>query len=119
MSATYRHISVEHREGVTIATLTNFELLDRLMTNELQDELVAFVEAEKPNLLVINFAQVKRCSTETINAILRCRKRSLENGGQLKLCGMSKEIRDVYRMLRLEGTVFEIYDTVTDAWSAF
>lgn len=119
MSANYKHFSIEHREGVTIATLINFELLDRLITDELQEELVTLVESEKPQMLIISYTQVRRCSTEVINAMLKCRRRTLDYDGKFKLCGMSKDIRGVYRILKLDGTVFEIHDTVADAWSAF
>jgi anti-anti-sigma regulatory factor len=111
----YQHFNVEQDKGVTVATLTDPELLDRLLTNELQDELIKFVEAEKPSQLIISFQEVRRCSTEIINALLRSRKRMSAHDGKLQLCQMRDEIREVFRLLNLEGTVFNIYKTVSDA----
>ncbi len=115
----YKHFNLEHNNEVSVVTLTDTELLDRLLTNELQDELVDFVESEKPTQMIINFQEVRRCSTEIINALLRSRKRLSAHDGRLKLCQMRAEIREVFRLLNLEGTVFKIYKTVSDAVQDF
>lgn len=119
MATQFRHFEVEPVENVVIVKLTSFELLDRLVTNELQDELVQFLEVQQPPRVVISFVQVRRCSTETINALLRGRKRVVGYGGQMSLCDMQAKIREVFRLLNLEGTVFQIHDTVADALNAF
>ncbi len=37
----------------------------------------------------------------------------------MKLCSMNDMIREAYRMLNLDGTVFMIYDTLDEALDAF
>ena len=113
--AAQKHFSVEQHDDITVVQLTDLELLDRLVTHEMQEELVQFAESEKPSKLIVNFAQVRRCSTEVINAMLRTRKRIASEGGEMRLAGMQTTIRDVFRMLNLEGNVFDIFDTLDDA----
>ena len=115
MTNSFKHFSVEQRDRVTVLHLTDMDLLDRLITNELQDELLKFIEANNPPCLIISFKEVRRCSTEIINALLRSRKRVGEYKGKTKLCNMRDEIRDVFKMLNLEGSVFDIYKTDSDA----
>jgi anti-anti-sigma factor len=114
-----QHFDVQQDGDVTVVTLTSPELLDHLVTHEMQDELFAFAENEKPKRLIVDFQQVRRCSTEIINAMLRTRKRVAGAGGDVRLCGMHKHIRDVFRMLNLEGNVFEIFDTLDEAKQNF
>lgn len=118
-TSSFEHFTVEYREQVVVVSLTDLDLLDRLITNELQDELVRFVETEKPTCLILDFQRVRRCSTEIINALLRARKRVTQSGGRMKLSNMRPEMREVFRLLNLDGTVFEIYNTISDAWKEF
>jgi anti-anti-sigma regulatory factor len=115
----YRHFRVEPKGYVTVLELLNPCLADTLVVTELQDELLDFIESQNPTHLLIDFRNVAQCSTAVINGLLRSKKRLLVDGGQLKLCGMSPLIREAYQMLNLDGTVFQIYDTVDDALDAY
>ena len=84
-----------------------------------QEELLKLMELERPEKAIIDFSHVEHCSTSVINGLLRAKKRISSHGGQLKLCGMSEPIRDAYRMLNLDGTVFMIYDNIDDTVAAF
>ncbi|MEQ8787065.1 MAG: STAS domain-containing protein [Pirellulaceae bacterium] len=115
----HKHFEVETDQGITIVKLTDFELLDQLVTYEMQNELVQFLEQEKPQRLIVSFDGVRRCSTEIINSMLRARKRVAAEGGDMRLCSMHSTIRDVFRMLNLEGNVFEIFDALPPAKEGF
>jgi anti-anti-sigma factor len=115
----HKHFEVETDQGVTVVQLTALELLDQLLTHEMQEELLRFVDEQKPHRLVVSFDGVRRCSTEIINAMLRTRKRISVQGGDMRLCSMHHTIRDVFRMLNLEGNVFEIFDTLDEARQGF
>ena len=60
-----------------------------------------------------------RCSTAVINAMLLVKKKLLSADGEVKLCNVSDGIRHVYQMLNLDGTVFEIHDSLPQALQAF
>jgi anti-anti-sigma regulatory factor len=115
----YQHFTVEREGEITVIKLTDLELLDQLVTHEMQDELVRFVDEEKPKWLIVSFDRVRRCSTEIINSMLRSRKRVAALEGDIRLCSMRSTIRDVFRMLNLEGNVFEIFDTLDEAKQGF
>lgn len=119
MSDTYEHFSVTRTNGVLIVVLSDPKLFDTAVITEWQEELLSLVEAEGPNKAVVDFSQVVHCSTAVINGLLRAKKRIVKAGGQLKLCGMEASIRDAYRLLNLDGTVFLIYETVDEAVADF
>ncbi|MDA1049972.1 MAG: STAS domain-containing protein [Planctomycetota bacterium] len=112
-------MTVRRADGVLVVELIDPKLFDTATVTQLQDELLLLVDTERPSKMIVDFGRVVHCSTAVINGLLRAKKRILANGGQLKLCGMSSGIRDAYKMLNLDGTVFQIYDTLEAAVLAF
>lgn len=116
---TYRHFNVRTVKDVLVAHLIDLRLFDTLIVNELQDELLALIDKEQPKKVLVNFDGVSHCSTAVINGLLRAKKRLMTSGGQIKLCQMHPTIREAYRLLNLDGTVFHIHDTEAEALTAF
>jgi len=117
--SSYNHFLIEDRSVAIVLTLVDPKLFDTLLVAELDDELIAYVDGLQPHHLVINFRRVTQCSTAVINSVLRAKKRLVARNGAVKLCGMNDAIRSAYRMLNLDGTVFNIYDDVEAAIAAF
>jgi anti-anti-sigma regulatory factor len=115
----FEHFKTRQEGGVAVLQLLDPRLFDTLMVSELQDELVAYLEKEKPAKVLVDFDSVTHCSTAVINGLLRAKKRLMEWGGELKFCNMDDTIREAYRLLNLDGTVFHIYDSKSDAMSDF
>lgn len=115
----YKHFEVETIRDVSVLRLIDPQLFDTLIVTELQDELIDFVEAATPGKVLINFSNVSHCSTAVINSLLRTKKRLIRDNGRLKLCGMRDGLREAYKMLNLDGTVFDIVDNPSDGIQAF
>ena len=115
----YKHFETQQLDEITEVRLVDPKLFETLIVNELQDELLRYLDEQRPRKLLINFGSVTHCSTAVINGLLRAKKRLTTEGGQLKLCGMTNSIREAYKMLNLDGTVFEIHDQTADAVKAF
>ena len=115
----FQHFDVRQFDGFTELSLVDTSYFDVPQYAELQGELFAFVEMYRPRQLVVNFHRIKYCSTALITGVLQARKRLDQIGGDLKVCGMSKPVRDTFVMLNLDGTVFDIYESESDALSAF
>jgi anti-anti-sigma regulatory factor len=115
----YQHLLIRREGEVLVVELIDPKLFDTTTVTQLQDELLLLVDTERPSKAVVDFVRVVHCSTAVINGLLRAKKRVFANGGQLKLCGMTTGIRDAYKMLNLDGTVFQIYDTLEKAVLAF
>lgn len=115
----FKHIQPENIGEATIFRLLDAKLADTLIVNELEDEILEAIDEQQPKRLVIDFTNVKLCSTAVVNGLLRARKRLATTDGRLKLCGMIEPIRDGYRILNLDGTVFEIHEDIAAALRAF
>jgi anti-anti-sigma regulatory factor len=113
------YLQYEDRGDVLVARILGRILLDPMAVREMSDELLSAIERRKPRKLLVSFSDVGRCSTDVINALLLAKKRLLSEGGELKLCEMSQNIRHTYQILNLDGTVFRIYETGDEALDAF
>lgn len=114
-----RHFSTETLDGFLVLQLINPKLYDTLVISELEDELLELLDREQPDRVIVDFTAVTHCSTAVINGLLRAKKRLLSHGGRLRLCGMRPAIRDAYRILNLDGTVFHIDENLDESKTAF
>lgn len=117
--STYRYFHPQQHGEIAEAILVEPVDADELLFNQLRDEIVEYVKKERPDKLLINFREFARASTAVINALLVVKKRVAQEGGELKLCDLSDNVRASYRLLNLDGTVFDIYDTQAEALTAF
>ena len=117
--SSYRHFDTERLEDVLVVRLVDRRLADSMAVSELQDELLLLLERDPTKKLLVNFQEVTQCSTSVINGLLRAKKKLLADGGQIKLCRLHPLIREAYKLLNLDGTVFHIHDTEAEALAGF
>ncbi|HEY1601563.1 MAG TPA: STAS domain-containing protein [Pirellulales bacterium] len=103
---------------VTLIQPREAELVGRNAINDLADDLIAFVRTEKPTNIVVSLKRVTRYSSEAIGGLIRMERRVRAQGGRVKLC-MNNELRELFKVTRLDGTLFEIYDSESDAVASF
>ena len=115
----YNHFTVEHQGDVTEILLANTDYFDVVHYAEFHEELMAFIQTEKPRNLLVRFDDVQYCSTAIVSALLKARHRQVSEGRRVKLCGMNETVRSGIQMLKLEGTVFDICDDEEAALAAF
>jgi serine/threonine protein kinase len=77
-----------------------------------KDELRSLIGEESPEKMILNFASVRHCSSEAISMLIQLKTELMPYGTTLYLCGMRDSIREVFRVLNLDGKVFQIRDTV-------
>ncbi len=114
----YKYFQVEQHEGAPVLVLIDPSKLNFMMMTGLRDELTGFFLENSPKRLVIDFTQVASCSSVTIASLIDARNHICEGGGNITLCGMSEDVRAVFRVTNLD-TLFTICDTVADALKAF
>lgn len=115
----FKHINVEIVDEVSVVHLADDDYFDRLTIHGLQDELLQFAKNESLPKLLISFGRVKTMSSEVINTLLRVRDWVVGNDGQIMLCDMRDTIREVFKVMRLEGKIFKIYDSMPKALDSF
>ena len=71
---------------------------------------------DNPPVLVVDMTEVAFMDSSGLGTLVEALRWSRRNGGQLKLVGLSENVRSVFEISRLE-TVFEIHDTEAEALS--
>jgi anti-sigma B factor antagonist len=105
-------ISVFYAQNATVVTLADEKILDDEAIRALEDSVMPLIE-QAVNL-VIDFSNVRFLSSAVLGLLIRITKRVNESKGRLKLCSISPQIFDVFRITRLDE-IFEIYPDVKKA----
>jgi anti-sigma B factor antagonist len=68
--------------------------------------------------LVLDLSRLRFVDSSGLGAFISCLRKLNAKGGDLKLCGMSKQVRAVFELVRMHR-VFDILATRDDAVRAF
>jgi anti-sigma B factor antagonist len=114
----HRRIQTSEVGGVTVVSFVDRKILDAANIQELGDELFQLVEQDGHKNLLLDFSNVEFLSSAALNKLIILHNKVQANSGQLKLCNLMPEIREVFVITRL-NQLFEIEDSKDEALSAF
>lgn len=104
-------------------TVGNVDLVELLVKSLDADTAQEFREnmekkLEEGGKVVLDLGALKFVDSSGLGAILTCLRKLNANGGDLKLCNMSKEVRAMFELVRMHR-IIDIYDSRGDAVGAF
>ena len=108
-------IPVEQVEGVSVATL-DVDELDAGNSPEFKRDIAPALQANTK--LVLDLSRLRFVDSSGLGAILSCLRLLSAKNGDLKLCGMSKQVRAAFELVRMHR-VFAITATREEAVHAF
>jgi len=114
----FKTFDVKQVGPVVLIQPRELEIVGRNLINDLADDLVEYVQKDKPTAIVVSLKRVTRYSSEAIGGLIRMERRVRAQGGRVKLC-MNRELRELFKVTRLDGTLFEIFDSESDAVASF
>lgn len=114
----FKTFDIKQVGPVVLIQPRELEIVGRNLINDLADDLVEYVQKEKPTAIVVSLKRVTRYSSEAIGGLIRMERRVRAQGGRVKLC-MNHELRELFKVTRLDGTLFDIYDSESDAVASF
>jgi anti-sigma B factor antagonist len=108
-------LTIETVAGVAICRLP-LEILDAGNAAEFKREMTPVIETN-PNV-VLDLTRLRFVDSSGLGALISCLRLVNARGGDLKLFGMSSDVRAVFELVRMDR-VFEIFPTSDDALRAF
>ncbi len=108
-------IAVDKIGDVAFAVIP-VEELDASNAGEFKRDIAPLLEAYTK--LVIDLGRLRFVDSSGLGAFISCLRKLNAKGGDLKLCGMSKQVRAVFELVRMHR-VFDILDTRENALRAF
>ena len=108
-------LTVDRIDSVTVIQLP-VENLDTSNTKEFKRQITPLLEAE--GKLVFDMAKVKFIDSSGLGALLSCLRQVNAEGGDLKICGLTKQVRVIFELVRMHR-IFEIFNTREEAAKTF
>ena len=94
------------------------KIVDSANIEEMGDELRGIVDTDKMKHILLNFDGVEFLSSAALNKLILIDKKVKQAGGNLRLCNLREEIKEVFTITRLDR-VFDIRKSESDALKAF
>jgi anti-sigma B factor antagonist len=112
-------IRLEDRGEVVVVYFTPTSILEQGMIDQIGRELAgATLEAAGNKKLLLNFQDIKFMASMMIGKILQVHKQCKNDKIKLKLCSISSNIMEVFKITNLTK-LFEIYPDEASAVAAF
>jgi anti-sigma B factor antagonist len=108
-------ISVDRVHDVTVA-LIPVEELDASNAAEFKRDIADILAVDTQ--LVIDCSRLRFIDSSGLGVMLSCLRQLSAQGGDLKLCGMSKQVRATFELVRMHR-IFDIFPTCEEAVGAF
>ncbi len=114
----FRYIRVERINGSVVVRFTEPNLRDQIIAECIGLEVEQVMRSERPIKLIVDFTDVRSIASPVISALLVLREKAIAEAIGFGLCNVPVPIREIYRTLQLEGTRFQVYDSVEHALRA-
>ena len=103
-----QYFNTEMMGAAIVVRLHALDPEDTSPISSIHREMSQLVESQQPEKLVVDFHDITRCTSQTVEALLHAQKLLKQFGGNMTLSGVSDQIRDVFRILNLDGKVFKV-----------
>ena len=118
--ADYHRIAVtfHQQSGAAVVRFTDRKILDQANIAEMGDELLALVDQEGRQKILLNFTGVEFLSSAALNKLISLNRRLGKTGGQLRVSNLGENIKEVFVITNLTK-VFVIFDNEAEALASF
>ncbi len=107
---------VSNKMGELAVADVPMDELDASNADEFKRDIAPLLEANAK--LVLDLSRLRFVDSSGLGAFLFCHRKLSAKGGQLKLSGMSKQVRAIFELVRMHR-VFDIHRTKEEAVRAF
>ncbi len=104
------------RIGDVAAVAVPVDEMDASNASEFKRDIAPVLQANTK--VVLDLSRVRFMDSSGLGAMLSCLRQLTAKKGDLKLCGMSKQVRGAFELVRLHR-IFDIYLTRAEAVLAF
>jgi len=119
--APQHHLTTSLQERVLVLTITDKQVEGEEVPEALREEMLAALAQAGVHNVVVNFANTQLISSAAFRPLLALRRKLLQDGGRLVLCGLTKVVGDVFfttRMVDATGAASAPFELKADVPSA-
>jgi anti-sigma B factor antagonist len=121
MKTSTRRLELETIGRVTVASFRDERIVSDDVIMELGEEFRGLVAERGKRHIVLNFGRVKALSSTALSVLLFLKKRVETTQGQLRLCCVHPELKEVFHLQRPRKAppLFQIFDEEQVALDSF
>jgi anti-sigma B factor antagonist len=108
-----QRITVEDVGDVAVVQFVDKKILDEQNIQMIGDDLFRLVDELGRRKLLLNFTNVDFMSSAALGKLIRLHQRLTQVGGKLILCGISKDILQVFTLTKLDKMLKIVKDEQT------
>jgi len=117
MSAT-TSLTTYAKDGIRTVAFNDSRLLDEVKLEQLGTDLIAQLNDSTEERVILDFRSVQFMSSSMLGKLVAVQKKCKEFKVHLKLCAISRDIREVFKITKLDK-LFEIEEDEVSARKAF
>ena len=106
------------KDGILTIVFDDARILDETTLEQLSVELLEMLNKTTEERVILDFRNVKFMSSSFLGKLVQVHKKSIEFKVKLKLCSINSEIRQVFKITRLDK-LFDIESDEAAARAAF
>jgi anti-anti-sigma factor len=106
------------KDGILTIVFDDARILDETTLEQLSVDLMEMLNKTTEERVILDFRNVKFMSSSFLGKLVQVHKKSMEFKVKLKLCSINSEIRQVFKITRLDR-LFEIESDEASARAAF
>lgn len=105
----------ERHDGVTVVTMAG-DVLDASVVGDFKSEMTPILKTQ--SRVIFDMENVQFVDSSGVGAILSCLRSLNAEGGDLKICSLTKPVRALFELVRMHK-IFEIFESRDAAVSSF
>ena len=106
------------KDGILTIVFDDARMLDEVTLEQLSTELHEMLNKTTEERVILDFRNVKFMSSSFLGKLVQVHKKTMEFKVKLKLCSIDPEIRQVFKITRLDK-LFDIESDEASARAAF
>ncbi len=118
MAAQASRLKVSKIGAITQVEFVDRNILDESNIQQIGDELALIVDEVPTPKILIRFANVEHLSSAALGAMITINNRIKGKEGELRLAEIDPQIREVFKITKLDK-IFQIHDDADEALSSF
>lgn len=106
------------KDGILTVCLTDARILDEVKLDEVGNDLMEMLNKTSEERVILDFRAVQFMSSSMLGKLVQLHKKCKEFKVQLKLCSIASDIREVFKITKLDK-LFDIEKDEEAARKAF
>jgi anti-sigma B factor antagonist len=108
-----RRLEVEDVNGIAVVNFIDKKILDEQNIQAIGDDLFKLVDELGNRKILLNFSNVEFLSSAALGKLITMNRKVATAKGKLILCGISKDIREVFEITKLDKLFSIVADEAT------